>query len=153
LDQPDTVRVSGEDLARHTEGQGRLPDAGGPGDRHQTGALEGLDQTLSLALAPDHLGRHGREVPLRGGQRPNRGEAALQAIDGHLIETLIFLDVLETMHPQVLETDALAQVVLDQTGGDGRENDLAPVTRRADPGRQMDVEADVVGTAEHRLAR
>ena len=57
------------------------------------------------------------------------------------------------MDPQVGEPDRRLQLVGDEVAGRLRDEDLAAVAGRADPGRPVDVESDVALGRGPRLAR
>ena len=64
----------------------------------------------------------------------------------------LVLDVLQLGLAEIVDADALGQVVADERAGRLREEDLAAVASRADPRRADDVQPEVALVADRRLA-
>ena len=87
----------------------------------------------------------------RLGRRLQRRELARAAVDRQLVDVLV-LDVLQVRLAEVVDADALGQLVPEQRARRLRDEDLAAVARRADARRAHDVEPDVALVADRRLA-
>jgi hypothetical protein len=111
--------------------------------------LHGDHHLRELALAP----REGNGVGPERPQRPGRREVGAQIGNDQLVEPFGTVEVLEFVHPEVVEAE-VGQDVVDEDGVRRlREQDLAAVSRGADAGGAVDAEADVALAGDRRLGR
>src|SRR6185436_5519811 len=87
-----------------------------------------------------------------GIDRAERAEVLLESCDVELPDTVCDRQVLEPVLAEIAQGDAVWQVAGDERARRIGQQHLAAVSGRGDPRRTMDVEADVVVTAESALA-
>src|SRR6187551_3441688 len=99
-------------------------------------SLDPRDDLGELSLTTEEGARRAREVRVRNGLE--RREAFLPELE----ERDRLGDVLEPMFPEI------GQLCLDELGGRRRDDDLATMTRRRNPGGEVDVVSDVALVSE-----
>ncbi len=155
VDEVDAVGEAVAQIGRGLDGEPRLADAAGAGESHQAHArgAEVLADREQVELPPDQLrGLHGQVVRRRI-ERPQPGEVGPQAVRRDLEETLAAREVAQAVLPEVTQLDAVAEARLDERTRRLRDEDLPAVRRGHDPGRAVDVDADVGARGQPCLAR
>src|SRR5439155_26662227 len=120
--------------ARRRDGEASLARAAGPGERDETVRRQELSELAELRLAPEEarqLGRQGVHPGLEGAQR---WELAQEAAGDDLVEAE-GLEVLEPVRPEVDQADVAGRRIAEEAPEHVRDDDLAAVGGRLDPGR------------------
>ena len=146
------VAVAGQQLGRDLEGQAGLAGAAGAGEGEQPGPSQQPPGLGGLPLPANERGELGGEVARPGVQGPGREEVGRESLDHQVVQAHREVEVLEAVLAEVAHGGPLGDGVLDQAAGGAGDDHLAAVGRPGDPGRPVDVDADVVVPAQHPLA-
>ena len=146
------VAVAGQQLGRDLEGQAGLAGAAGAGEGEQPGPSQQPPGLGGLPLPADERGELGGQVARPGVQGPGREEVGRESLDHQVVQAHREVEVLEPVLAEVAYGGPLGDGVLDQAAGGAGDDHLAAVGRPGDPGRAVDVDADVVVPAQHPLA-
>jgi hypothetical protein len=144
LHHPDPIRVVLEELSGELQGQTGLAAAGRPREREQPRARQQAPQLVDLALPADEARRLERQVVGQELQRAERREVARQPRVQQLIDLLRPLQVLETGLAQVPQRGSVREAVAHQVVDRLREEGLAPVADREQPGGAVQDRTEVV---------
>jgi hypothetical protein len=137
------------DVCRELQRQPRLAGTARTGQRQQPGVREQLAGVLDLLLAPDEARQLRRQVVGPAVERADRRELRPQPVDVKLADPLR-PEVLEPMLAEPVEGDASRQRARDAVRRRLGQEDLAAVGRSRDPGRAVNVGADVLAVAVER---
>ena len=146
------VAVAGQQLGRDLECQAGLAGAAGAGEGEQPGPSQQPPGLVGLPLPADERGELGGEVARPGVQGPGREEVGRESLDHQVVQAHREVEVLEAVLAEVAYGGPLGDGVLDQAAGGAGDDHLAAVGRPGDPGRPVDVDADVVVPSQHPLA-
>ena len=124
-----------EQFGPHRQRQPGLPDSPGPGQRHEPFLGQETDELGDLGPAADQWRELERKVVTEGIQRQERREVSRQVGMRHLPDPLGPAEVLQAMPTEVEERDAVPKGVSDETGCDGRDQDLTAVPTGRGGGR------------------
>ena len=143
-DEEDTVRGGIAERGGGRQGQPRLADAAGPGERQQPDVRrrEGSAQPLKILDPADQRGGRHRQAGL-GADALQRRERLVQARSDQLDDALWRIDVLEPVGTQVTDGQLRRQPRLRQLPRDVGHHHLTPVRRRHDPRPPVHVYPDV----------
>ncbi len=133
----------------HLDGHPGLARPSRPGQRDQTVVAEQPPGLRQLPTPPDQRRQPGGEVVPSDG--PKGREVGGEPLDLELEDPLGLGEVLQPVLPQVADLHLLRQACQRRVGGLG-EQDLPAVAGRGDAGRPVDVQSDVVVTAEDPFA-
>ena len=148
-DEPCPVVVLVGDVGGELERQPGLARPARTGQREQPRLRQQLAGLLQLRVPADEARELRREVVGPAVERPDRREVDLEALDRELADALR-AEVLEPVLAEAPERDAGWQRPRHPIRRDLREQDLAAVAGAADPGRPMDVGADVLAVGVER---
>ena len=143
VDKPHAVVERRKLTISHLQRQPGLAGAPGPGEGEEAGAFQRILHLPHGLLATDEAAHLGGEVVGAGVKRSQGRELGEEPDDRELVQALGVRHVLEAMVAEVNELRALGEGVLNQLLRGPRQQDLSPVSGVPDPGRAMDVEADV----------
>ena len=144
VDQPRTAGVLFEDLRGQLEGQPGLARTPGAGQRQHSGPGEELVEHGELGLASDEARELHRKVVRDIVECAKRGEVGFQVRVKDLEDVLGPSEVLETVRAEVLEADAVRQIVDDEVVHDLGEDDLTAVSRVSKAGGAVEGGPDIV---------
>ncbi len=150
---PDTAGIAAGAVGGDLQHEAALAHAAHAGDRHQTRGLHRLGDRLALALAPHERREASRQVARHRVEGPQRREVAAEVGRGQLVQVLRAGDVGQTVLPEVEQAGALGEEVAHQLRRHQREQHLAAVAGRHDPGRSVHPRSVVVVAAGHRVSR
>jgi hypothetical protein len=146
------VTEAGPQPLGDVEGQAGLAGPAGAGEGEQPGLAEEPHGLGGLVLPAHERGELGRQVARPGVQRPGGREVGRQPGDHQVVQAHGEVEVPQPVHPEVPQRHPGRDVALHQHPGGVRDDDLAAVRRRGDPGRPVHVDAAVVVPAEGPLA-
>ena len=153
VDEEDAVLEPVDVVGGGAEGQPRLSDAAGAGQREQPDAVvrEAACDLAQLCFSAHEsrrlVGQPG--APARGSDQ--RREAVPEAWMGELEDALRAAEALELVLAEVLERGAVRELVNDECGRGGREQHLTAVPGGHDARRAVQGRAEVVALARRRL--
>ena len=155
VDEPRAVRKAVGQRARRLDGEARLADPAGSGQRHESGLLEELDERRASSSSrpdgtrsADRAGCPTRAAPVRSG-----GKSVGESGDVELAEALGSRDVAQDVSAEIAQGRTVREGVLDQRRRGLGQHDLAAMARGGDPSGTVHVEPAVVVTGKVRLAR
>ena len=144
VDEVDAVLETVDLVRRRLQGEARLPDPAGAGERQQPHAVrvEELADGAQLCLAAEELGRLRRQVVRRRLQRRRRGKSAGRP-RGTTWKSRSAPDRSRSRWSPRSRNATLAMPRSTSDRGRLRDHDLAAVPGGHDPRRPMDVQANV----------
>ena len=151
LREPDAVGEPRRDASSDFEHQPGLARAAGPDERDEPRLLERRPHRRGLLLTADEGRERHRQVRASCADRSERRERRRKAGRRELEDLLGPIEVAQAMEPRSSSSDLGRDAAARQAGRDGRQEDLAAVPDREDPGVAIERLAEEVALA--RLGR
>jgi hypothetical protein len=152
-DKPHAIGEVFEHLCSYLQRQAGLADASSSGHRHQAhlGTPEDPVHRRELLLSAQKDSRLDRKVMGASVQGFQGWKVARQLSQDQLRHGLRMLKILESIGSQLAQRRAFGQIMSSQCSSSVREQNLATVASRSNPGGPMDVEPDI--PVSHELGR